>query len=378
VKKINSNFPGVRYSEHQTRRHGKKPDRYFFIRYYIAKKRTEQGLGWASEGWTEKRAYDLLCEFKSNAKTGAGACTVAEKQAEKRQQISEKISFQKFVVEHYLPFARTNQAPGTHRAELSLLQKWILPVLANIPLETTSFSHIETVKQKMIAAGRSPRSVQYAVAVIRQIINHGRDTDFFSGENPVSKIKLSLADNQRIRFLSREEAEQLLKTLRDSSSQLHDIALISLYCGLRAGEIFALTWDCIDFLQGTIIIKDPKNRRNRYAYPPPRVLDMLRTLPRHPETNLVFVSRSGQIITEVSNSFQRVVDRMGLNKGIKDRRNRLVFHSLRHTFASWLAEAGTDLYTIKELMGHSSIKMTERYAHLSPNKMREAMKALES
>jgi site-specific recombinase XerD len=65
-----------------------------------------------------------------------------------------------------------------------------------------------------------------------------------------------------------------------------------------------------------------------------------------------------------------------LNKGVDDIRLRVTFHTLRHTFASWLVEAGTDLYCVKELMGHSDFKMTSRYSHLGQNTLQDAVNRL--
>lgn len=109
------------------------------------------------------------------------------------------------------------------------------------------------------------------------------------------------------------------------------------------------------------------------------VYDMLhqRTAALAPQ-DYVFVSEKGEKIKEVSNQFQRIVDSIGLNKGVTDRRNKVVFHTLRHTFASWLAMAGVDIYTIKELMGHSDIKMTQRYMHLAPGKFTAAIAVLDT
>ncbi len=70
------------------------------------------------------------------------------------------------------------------------------------------------------------------------------------------------------------------------------------------------------------------------------------------------------------------MERLGLNDGIDDPRDKVVFHTLRHTFASWLAIQGTPILTLKELMGHKSLAMTERYAHLMPDVKREAIKGL--
>ena len=68
---------------------------------------------------------------------------------------------------------------------------------------------------------------------------------------------------------------------------------------------------------------------------------------------------------------------MGLNDHIKDRRNKVVFHTLRHTYASWLVQSGVDLYRVKKLLGHSVIAMTERYAHLAPDFGKDSAKVIE-
>jgi integrase len=104
-----------------------------------------------------------------------------------------------------------------------------------------------------------------------------------------------------------------------------------------------------------------------------------RTLQEQPKgkTDYVFESRNGGKMTQVSRAYYRAVKKAGLNHGpdgkeMTSRKHRINFHSLRHTYASWLAIAGVPLYTIKELMGHKSIEMTMRYAHLCPDHKREA------
>ena len=75
--------------------------------------------------------------------------------------------------------------------------------------------------------------------------------------------------------------------------------------------------------------------------------------------------------------FAEVVSGLGLNSGITDPRQKVCFHTCRHSFASWHVTAGTDLYTVKELLGHSVIAMTERYSHLAPGTLQNATRTLE-
>lgn len=92
---------------------------------------------------------------------------------------------------------------------------------------------------------------------------------------------------------------------------------------------------------------------------------------------LVFVSRTGKRITAISDTFQRSVDALGLNDGVTDSRKRVWFHTLRHTFASWLAQSGEfTLQEIQEYMRHDRIEMTERYAHLIPGQKKDKLRLI--
>jgi len=200
-----------------------------------------------------------------------------------------------------------------------------------------------------------------------------------SGQNPKSKVKYPKVDSKRDRFLSRAEAVRLLAALKRRSLLTHDAALLSLFCGLRRAETLALTWADIDLENGLIFIKDPKNRYNRHAFITAEIREMLvRRQSGQAKTEKVLVGvKGGCSSVIVSQTFIACVKKLGLNEGITDRRQKVVFHSLRHTFASWLVQKGQPLYTVSKLMGHRNIRWTERYAHLDPETQKEATQGLE-
>jgi len=386
---VKTNFPGVRFYEHATRRHGVSRDRYFAIRFQADGKRREEGLGWASEGWSAANAAQTLAELKKAATTGEGATSLAEKrkQAEEKRQAEaeariqaerDNITFGHVFLESYFPMAQKNKAMRSWQKEDQSYRLWIAPVLADKPLKDIAPIHLERIKKNMAEAGRAPRSATYCLAVVRQVFNFARDHDLFAGQNPVTKVKKPSADNRRVRFLTHGEADRLLAALAEKSPQVHDMALLSLHCGLRAGEIFALTWADVDMERGILTLRDTKSGKTRAAIMTKAVKAMLQSRGYGSHAELVFPSETGGKIGQISQSFIKTVNALGLNDGVTDSRQKVVFHSLRHSFASWLAEAGTDLYQIQQLMGHQSFAMVQRYAHLSPDTLRRAVTTLEA
>jgi integrase len=277
--------------------------------------------------------------------------------------------------------------------ERGYYKKWIEPVLADIPLQKIDVAKIEAITWRAQKANKSPGTICKIIGIISQVWSKAASRDVVSGECPCRKVKIPRRDNRRDKFLTQDEAQNVLTALKIKSADVHDEALLSLFCGLRAGEIHSLTWGDIDFTNGTIHIRDPKNKCNRHAFITEEVEYMLKS--RHHQqatTELVFPTYNGKPRQWVSDTFARTINDLGLNNTgeftedkdgnpvpirISDARKRVVFHTLRHTFASWLVQKGTPLYTIAELMGHSTIEMTQRYSHLAPDNLRGAALGLQ-
>ena len=88
--------------------------------------------------------------------------------------------------------------------------------------------------------------------------------------------------------------------------------------------------------------------------------------------DLVFPDRNGNKVVQISDTFNQVINKLNLNEDVTDRRDKVTFHTLRHTYASMLVQKGVDIYQVKELLGHSSIALTERYSHLSESTLKHA------
>jgi len=388
AKWIKTNFPGVRYREHETRKNGVKRDQYFTIRYKLVGKDREEGLGWASENWTAAKAYDRLKELKENRKAGKGPQTLAEKREveDKRKEADkeaqdladkESVTFGQYFEKVYFPTFEIGRKKDTTRKGKEHFKNWISPVIGNIPLKDVKPFAIEKIKKNVLAAGKTPRSLQYVFATIRQAWNMARRDGLVLGDSPTKSVKIPKVDNRRVRFLSHDEAETLLKALQTKDHLTHDLALLSLHTGLRMGEMASLKWSHIDLDRGIIRVMDPKSAEGRAAFMTEKVKTMFEVMKRREPGDYVFTRGGDEPLKDTPREFFEVVAGLGLNNGITDRRQKVCFHTCRHSFASWHVTAGTDLYTVKELLGHSVIAMTERYSHLAPGTLQNATRTLE-
>ncbi len=385
AKWTKTNFPGVRYREHLTRKNGVKRDQYFTIRYKLAGKDREEGLGWASENWTAAKAYERLSEIKQNIKSAKGPQSLKEKRdietkkrelkkAEQARLEKEAVTLNDFFKETYLPQAKADKKERSVSREEGLFNVWISPTLGHFPMKDIAPFHLEKLKKTMAEGGQSPRSIEYALAIVRQIFNTAKRLGVFDGENPTAKVKFPKPDNGRMRFMTREEAGKLLEALKAKSVDVYNMTLLSLHCGLRFGEIASLTWQDVNIERGTLTIRDAK-AGSRFAFLTEQATEMLRNRPRGKASDYVFQGRNGKM-DRISVTFARTVDKLKLNKDIEDPRLKICFHSCRHSYASWLIEQGADLYTVQKLLGHKTNVMTQRYAHMSENRLKEAAKAL--
>jgi len=385
AKWIKTNFPGVRYREHPTRKNGVRRDQYFTIRYKLAGKDKEEGIGWASEDWTAAKAYDRLKELKENRKSGEGPQTLAEKRkiedarkaaekTEMERQEKEAVTFGKFFNDTYLPQAKGDKKERSVTREEGLFKVWISPVLGHLSMKNIAPFHLEKLKRDMTAGGQSPRSVEYGLSVVRQIFNTAKRLGAFEGENPTAKVKFPKPDNGRMRFLTHEEASTLLESLKRKSADVHDMTLLSLNCGLRFGEIASLTWQDVDLERGVLTIRDAK-AGSRYAFLTEQAAEMLKNRTEGKPSDYVFTGRKVKL-DRISMTFKLTIDELKLNEGIDDPRLKICFHSCRHSYASWMIDEGQDLYTVQKLLGHKTNVMTQKYAHMAENKLRDAARAL--
>ncbi len=387
-----SEFPGVRFYEHDDRRHGVKKDRNYYIRYKCQGKTYEEPVGWSSQGNTARSVYDLLAELKRNQKAGIPPFTLAEKreQAEAEQIMTKEarrlerieqermqITLLQFFEADYLPSVEGSCSPETVRKAREHVKNWLAPALENTPLPTIASTHLEKVRQALLKSGKSARTMQYVFATFRAIWNLALERGIVSGRNPVKGVKLPVVDNMRQRYLKSHEADALIEALNKRSPVTRHMALISLHTGMRFKEIAELTWGAVDLDRRQVNIIRTKGKKARTVHMTEEILRLLSSLQKGHDGDLIFPSNTGERIGKVSKTFDQVVNELGLNEGITDPKARFTFHCLRHTHASWLIENGVQLYLVQKQLGHSTPVVTQRYAHVSDQQLAEATLAFE-
>lgn len=396
-KWIKSGTPGIRYREHSKNKHSGKPDRYWAIYFRQDGKLSEQGLGWSSDGWNLTKAQMALLEFKTNAKKGEGPTSFKEKRAieeerkkaefarqeeENRRLEMEKKESVLFgeLIDSYIEWVKKNKRSA--RMDESRCRIHLKPDMGQLKAREINVSTLHEFKETLVDKKLSQATIRHCMVLVRQIFNHHIAMGNYPGINPIAKqnIPRSLKeklipnklDNQRLRFLSSEQAALLLEDLKKRSLTTYGISLISLRTGGRFDEIVSLKWQDVDFFNGWLHLFG-KDGTTRQAFMTPDVKEFLLSIGPGKPDKLVFKSTKGDKIKQISWAFWRAVNKLGFNAGVTDPKQRIVFHSLRHTFASWLAQQGTSLFEIKELMGHQKIEMTMRYSHLLPDTKKKAV-----
>ena len=205
-------------------------------------------------------------------------------------------------------------------------------------------------------------------AMLSKIFNLGIQNKSIT-VNPIIDLKKLKVKNIKTRYLTLEEEYRLYNAVSKTYQYLKDIITCALQTGMRKGEILNLKWSNIDMEYRFIELLETKSGKSRRIPISDSLYNIFNTLPVTSE--YVFINpETNKPYTDLKKSFRTVLKQAG----IQDFR----FHDLRHTFATRLAECNVDLIVIKELLGHSKIDTTMRYAHAVPKRKIEAITILNS
>lgn len=277
------------------------------------------------------------------------------------------------VAHKYLEWYKTDRVNASRRTvkETERRIKKLLEVFGDKTLDYFSEFLIESYKQDRLKEGVKPSTINRELNILRAILHKAKEWGLYSGELP--KIKTYKVNDERVRYLTPEELKALIDACPEWFKPVVKFACLT---GLRASELFSLTWDKVNLSQGyvTVEAKYSKNKETKRLPLHPKALEVLRELKAKQETEgidhgYVFTNSRGEPYSVEGQGYKRAFKTACKKAGIEDFR----FHDLRHTFASYLVMSGVDLYTVQELMRHHSPRMTKRYAHLSPEHIRKEL-----
>jgi Site-specific recombinase XerD len=345
-----------------------KPDICYYITYKDnARKKIWETIGWKSQGFTAGFARETLAQRLQVVKHGE---LIDNKQAQNDTAMTFGDAWDLYCEKWLHSLKRCEDEKGRYRNHIE-------PRFGSTPIDKIKAVDLETFKQELSNKGLSPASVKHVLGNMRRVYNKLAEWELFDGRVPTASVKMPKIDNARVRYLAHEEAEMLLSEIKKSSLTWWRISFISLNTGMRLGEVLSLTKGDIDFKSGVIYARYAKNKK-RMVFMNDEVKAVINEIKVNQQCSLLFPSKHGELIkiTDASKTFARVVHRLGLNPAGIDDSQKVVFHTLRHTFASWLAIEGVPLYVISKLLGHATIDMTQRYAHLCPDVKHEAVQMI--
>ncbi|MDD5679745.1 MAG: site-specific integrase [Candidatus Omnitrophica bacterium] len=274
----------------------------------------------------------------------------------------ERIKFEDFSAIFLRLHSNVNKKPSSAKRDAILLRNLSCCFAGKYLYEITPMM-IEKYKEERRTYA-SPATVNREIACMKCMFNKAIQWGK-ADSNPVRKVKLFKENNTRTRYL---EKEDVLRLLDNCPPDLRNIIIVALHTGMRKGEIFGLKWHDIDIDKGIIYLTETKNGERREVQISDAVKKVFIVTPKKSDSPYVFCDKNGKPHVNIRRFFDTALKKCGIIN--------FHFHDLRHTFASHLVMAGVDLMTIKELMGHKSLRMTERYSHLSVNHKRRAIEIL--
>ncbi|HEX5749453.1 MAG TPA: tyrosine-type recombinase/integrase [Archangium sp.] len=300
-------------------------------------------------------------------------------------------------------YSENNNKHSSVVSKSQILESHILPFFGEMALAAIGSAEMEDFKavmRKKKSAARARKAAPTRAALRKRNGEEPKPLSLKTINNVLTVLSklLAVAEEQRVieqaprvrlfaklpkppfDFLTFEEAERLSNA---AEPEWRALLLVALKAGLRQGELIGLQWSDVDFQRGKLHVRRtiwrgvsglPKGGRERTVELPSSAVDALKGH-RHLRGPYVFCQEDGRPLTDglLKLPLRRALQRAGITR----EQGRIGWHDLRHTYGSHLAMRRIPLTVIKELMGHATIDMTERYAHLSPDTRREAVGVLD-
>lgn len=310
-------------------------------------------------GTTDKRlAESILCKVKVQIAEGQ----FFETREEQERTFGE-------MMDRYLKERAVLKAPKSHQRDCQALNH-LLPVFGEMVLAEITPKLLAGYKAQRRTEKAAPATINKELQLVRHAFNVAMREWEWCRENPMHRVSMEPVHNEVDRWLTPKEEEGLMAA---SSPWLREIMTFALNTGMRQGEILNLQWQDVDFTRGTLMVMKSKNGTRRTIPLNSTVYELLaaKQAATGASCGPVFKTPLGNALQVrfLVREFCEARDRAG----IPDFR----FHDMRHTFATRLVQRGIDLYKVQRLLGHKTGTMTQRYAHHSPESLRDGVNVLD-
>lgn len=337
---------------------------------------------------------------KKAGEVASGIDPQEERQQRRKEQVAAKAkSLAGFLDIHYASFLATERRSGSKTEKrIRSLFSWLL----DTPMDTITPLQIQSWRKKQLEGGKSPVTVNRDLADLKSMLSKAVELGVIT-EHPLAKLKpVKTDDNSRVRYLSPDEERRLFEALdkresearearrrfnewrrqrrldplpeiteQEFSDHLKPLIILALNVGLRRGELFKLEWQDIDFAHNILTVRAAAAKGGKPRHIPlnPIALQTLKQWKKQGSgSSLVFPGKNGERLDNIASSWRSVIT----ESKIKD----FHFHDCRHDFATKILRSGTDIVVLSKLMGHATLKMTLRYAHVSDTSLVTAVDRL--
>ncbi|MDP7385008.1 MAG: tyrosine-type recombinase/integrase [Nitrospinota bacterium] len=319
----------------------------YFLDYYLGGRRVREWIG------PNKRLAVTVM--------GKRRTEIAEGKHLDRRTV-RRVTFRQYAEEYARVYSARKKS--AKRDESSF--KSLLPVFGDCYLDAITPEMVHGYQTNRLDQGKKPATVNRELALLKTLFNRAIEGGK-AGSNPVAKVKFLKENNARCRILEPEERERLRAEMHPRICRIYDFAR---HTGLRQGEIFRLKWQDVDLRRGYLRVGEAKSGEGRTVPLNATARAILESIPYRLDGGFVFCRpQDGEAIQSIRTGFKRALRR----GGIDDYR----FHDSRHEFASALAMEGVDLNTIRELLGHKTMRMVMRYSHLTDRHKAQAVALLD-
>ena len=262
------------------------------------------------------------------------------------------------------------------RDDVSMIRRHLRPAFGGLRLREIGVAHIDAYKAARM--GLSPKTVRNHLTLLGTMLRLAVDLGWLVRSPRIEKPRVRVFSGDYRYLRTEQDLRRLLCAARAEGEDVFALYATALFTGMRAGELAGLVWSCVDFATRLITVQasyDGPTKAGDVRYVPivDALLPDLRAWRIRCPGRLVFPNEAGNMHQPSARIFQerlhRVLDAAGFPRpaGRSRYRHCLHFHGLRHTFASHWVMNGGDLFKLQKILGHRSMEMTMRYAHLAPH-----------